>query len=357
MPVKVQEVMLGYSDSNKDGGIFASRWAIYQAEKQLTAIGKKNNVDIRFFHGTGGTISRGGGKMHRFMDSMPPGTVSGQMKITVQGESIAQQYANRITATYNFEMLLAGVARQAMIKENSAPEIDYPEDVLHKLATYSFEAYRKLVEYPGFIDFYSHATPIDVLENSKIGSRPARRTGQRTLQDLRAIPWVFSWSQARFNLTGWYGMGSAIKTLFENDRDAYSRLQASVESWPFLRYTLIQVETNLLNADKHWMKTFAEQVPDKQLGEALLQKLLIEHEEALLQIGQLLGTPAGERRTAQMENVNLRGEPLYRLHALQMDYLKQWRTIKDVDAEESNKLLQKLLLLVNAIAGGLKHTG
>jgi phosphoenolpyruvate carboxylase len=174
---------------------------------------------------------------------------------------------------------------------------------------------------------------------------------------LRAIPWVFSWSQARFNLTGWYGMGSAIKTLFERDNDAYGRLKASVESWPFLRYTLIQVETNLLNADKHWMQTFADQVPDKQLGDALLQKLLNEHSEALLQIGELLGTPAGERRTAQMENVNLRGEPLYRLHALQMDYLQQWRAIKHLDTDDSKKLLQKLLLLVNAIAGGLKHTG
>lgn len=357
MPKQVQEVMLGYSDSNKDGGILASRWAIYQAEKQLTVIGNKHSVAICFFHGTGGTISRGGGKMHRFMDSMPPGTVSGQMKLTVQGESIAQQYANRITATYNFEMLLAGVARQAMIKENTAPENEYPEDVLNTLATYSFKAYRQLVEYPGFIDFYSYATPIDVLENSKIGSRPARRTGQRTLQDLRAIPWVFSWSQSRFNLTGWYGMGSAIKTLFENNNDAYARLKTSVEAWPFLRYTLIQVETNLLNADKHWMQTFADQVPDKPLGEALLQKLLNEHSEALWQIGQLLGTPAEERRITQMENVNLRGEPLYRLHALQMDYLKQWRAIKHLDTDESKKLLQKLLLLVNAIAGGLKHTG
>lgn len=357
MPHPVQEVMLGYSDSNKDGGILASRWTIYKSEKQLTEIGNKNGVALRFFHGTGGTISRGGGKMHRFMDSMPPGTVSGQMKLTVQGESIAQQYANRITATYNFEMVLAGVARQAMKKVETNPENEFPEDVLDTLASYSFEAYRHLVEYPGFIDFYSYATPIDVLENSKIGSRPARRTGQRTLEDLRAIPWVFSWSQARFNLTGWYGIGAALKSLSENNKDSYSRLQASVETWPFLKYTLIQVETNLLNADKHWMQAFAEQVPDKPLGAALLQKLMEEHTEALLQIGALLGTPAEERRTTQMNNVNLRGEPLYRLHALQMDYLSQWRAIKDADTEESKALLQKLLLLVNAIAGGLKHTG
>jgi phosphoenolpyruvate carboxylase len=152
-------------------------------------------------------------------------------------------------------------------------------------------------------------------------------------------------------------MGAALKTLLENNKDAYARLQSSVESWAFLKYTLIQVETNLLNADKHWMQSFAEQVPDKQLGKALLQNLMKEHSEALFQIGELLGTPAEARRTTQMDNVNLRGEPLYRLHALQMDYLSEWRSIRDSDTDESKALLQKLLLLVNAIAGGLKHTG
>jgi phosphoenolpyruvate carboxylase len=353
----VQEVMLGYSDSNKDGGILASRWAIYQAEKSLTEVAKKHGVLLRFFHGTGGTISRGGGKMHRFMDSMPVGSVSGEMKLTVQGESIAQQYANKITATYNFEMLLSGVARQAMLGKKGDENRQFPESEMDKLARLSFGAYRDLVETPGFIDFYSHATPIDVLEQSKIGSRPARRTGQRTLADLRAIPWVFSWSQARFNLTGWYGLGSAIRQMKETDEAGYEKLRNAVETWPFLKYTLIQVETNLLNAETQWMEAFVAQVPDASLGKTMMGKMMTEFNEALDQISTLLGTPASERRITQTENVHLRGEALGKLHELQLAYLAEWRAIPDKDSSMARELLQKLLLLVNAIAGGLKHTG
>jgi phosphoenolpyruvate carboxylase len=354
----VQEVMLGYSDSNKDGGILASRWAIYGAEQKLTAIGNKHGIMLRFFHGTGGTISRGGGKMHRFLDSMPAGSVSGHIKLTVQGESIAQQYANRITATYNFEMLLAGVARQAMLSSDSTKTTNnFAEDALEKLAGLSFKAYRELVEYPGFIDFYSNATPIDVLEQSKIGSRPARRTGKRSLEDLRAIPWVFSWSQSRYNLTGWFGFGTALKNLQQQDNVAFEKLKSAVEHWPFLKYTLIQVETNLLNADLHWMKAFAGQVTDTTIREGIFQKILDDYNEGLHQISLLLGGSAVERRTTQLDNAKLRGEALGRLHAFQLQYLAEWRKLKDTDEEASAKLLQKLLLIVNAIAGGLRHTG
>jgi len=353
----VQEVMLGYSDSNKDGGILASRWAIYRAEQQLTGIGNRHGVRLRFFHGTGGTISRGGGKMHRFLDSMPPGSVSGQMKLTVQGESIAQQYANRITATYNFEMLLAGVARQAMLSAHAENPEALPEKALETLASFSFEAYRRLVEHPGFIQFYSFATPIDLLENTKIGSRPARRTGKRSLEDLRAIPWVFSWSQARYNLTGWFGFGSALRQLKEADSVAYEQLKSAVEGWPFLKYTLIQVETSLLNADLHWMQAFAGQVPDAVVREEVFGMMMADHSAGLTLIADMLGTPAENRRTTQVENVALRGEALGKLHELQLKYLAEWRAVKDSDEERSSDLLSKLLLIVNAIAGGLRHTG
>lgn len=355
--ITVQEVMLGYSDSNKDGGILASRWAIYRAEERLTAIGNIHGVQLRFFHGTGGTISRGGGKMHRFMDSMPQGSVSGHMKITVQGESIAQQYANKLTATYNFEMLLAGVARQTMKSKLPAANETYPEDVMDVLAVKSFEAYRKLVEHPGFIQFYSFATPIDVLENSKIGSRPARRTGQRTLNDLRAIPWVFSWSQSRFNLTGWFGFGTALNQLQTESIDGWLRLKEAVNTWPFLKYTLIQVETNLLNADSRWMKAFSQLVPDAKVRDEVFGIMMQDHGQGLTQIADLLGSPASDRRTTQMENANLRGEALGKLHELQIRFISEWRSVKDKDEARSNHLLQKLLLLVNAIAGGLRHTG
>ena len=353
----VQEVMLGYSDSNKDGGILASRWAIYRAEEQLTAIGNAHGVKLRFFHGTGGTISRGGGKMHRFLDSMPPGSLSGHMKLTVQGESIAQQYANRITATYNFEMLLAGVARQTMVCNHLDKPLPLPEAAMDSLAKLSFKAYRRLVEHPGFILFYSFATPIDLLENTRIGSRPARRTGKRSLEDLRAIPWVFSWSQSRYNLTGWFGFGTALRQLKQEDQPAYDQLKSAIEYWPFFKYTLIQVETNLLNADRHWMKEFAAQVPDAAVRDEIFTMLEEDYGDGLRYIADLLGSPAEARRTTQVENVQLRGEALGRLHALQLQLLAEWRAVRETNEEKSSALLQKLLLIVNAIAGGLKHTG
>jgi phosphoenolpyruvate carboxylase len=350
--------MLGYSDSNKDGGILASRWAIYCAEQKLTAIANKHGVMLRFFHGTGGTISRGGGKMHRFLDSMPPGSVSGHIKMTVQGESIAQQYANRITATYNFEMLLAGVARQTMESRMAVGEQGkFPENAMASLARISFQTYRALVEHPGFIAFYSAATPIDVLENSKIGSRPARRTGKRSLEDLRAIPWVFSWSQARFNLTGWFGFGTALKTLRAQDPEAWHQLKDAVEFWPFLKYTLIQVETNLLNADKKWMQEFAGMVPDQKIRQEIFGMMMDDYGTGLTQIADMLGGSVEGRRTTQLENAKLRGQALGKLHELQLKLIAEWRTVKDTDEEKSDALLKRLLLLVNAIAGGLRHTG
>jgi phosphoenolpyruvate carboxylase len=191
-----QEVMLGYSDSNKDGGILSSRWNIHRAEQALTQAAAAEGVQLKFFHGIGGTISRGGGKYHRFLDSMPTGSMSGRIKLTVQGETIAQQFANLFNATYNLEMLLAGSLRQQLFAEQPDREANWPTDVLDRLAAWSQEHYQRFLTHPGFLTFFGQATPIDVLEQSRIGSRPARRTGQRSLNDLRAIPWVFSWNQS-----------------------------------------------------------------------------------------------------------------------------------------------------------------
>lgn len=356
-PNPLQEVMLGYSDSNKDGGILASRWAIYQAEKKLSKVAAEAGIRVCFFHGTGGTISRGGGKMHRFLDSMPPGSLNGAIKVTVQGESIAQQYANRINAVYNFEMLLAGTARQTMLSHQPGTDPkEVPEDILEMLAGYSFAHYRQLVEHPGFIGFFSKVTPIDVLEQSKIGSRPARRTGQRSLNDLRAIPWVFSWSQSRFHLTGWYGMGSALEQLSREQPEEFLQLQQAVDTWPFLKYTLIQVETNLLQTDKKWMERFAALAEEPARTE-LLDLLLTDHQRGLLQIAALLGSPASERRTTQLENLKLRGQVLDQLLQLQIAYLQNWRQLPDTDTANKEHFLEMLLMLVNAIAGGLRNTG
>ncbi len=352
-----QEVMLGYSDSNKDGGILASRWNIFKAEEQLSKAAARHNTALCFFHGRGGTISRGGGKYHRFLDSMPAGSVSGAIKITVQGETIAQQFANLKNATYNLEMLLAGTARQVMQLQNSPALASPLMEAMEQLTQLTQQTYPSLIDHPGFIPFYTQATPIDVLEQSKIGSRPARRTGTHSLADLRAIPWVFSWNQARFNLTGWYGVGTALKQLQELAPECWKVLHDASTDWPLLYYTLIEVETSLLNSDPVIMEAFAELVVETDIRDELMVLLLEDRESGLRQITELFGQPTADRRMSQLQNTKRRGRVLENLHRLQLEYLKAWRIAKETRPEMAEPLLKKLLLLTNGIAGGLKSTG
>jgi phosphoenolpyruvate carboxylase len=353
----VQEVMLGYSDSNKDGGILTSRWQIHQAEKKLTKVAEKNGVKLRFFHGMGGTISRGGGKYHRFLESMPHGSVSGDVKLTVQGETIGQQFANLRTATYNLEMLMSGMALQTGYRMFPPELPEFPYEAFDQLAGYSMEKYKSLIHHPDFMAFYGEATPIDVLELSKIGSRPARRTGGRTLDDLRAIPWVFSWSQARFNLTGWFGLGHALKALKEEMPQHYQAILQYANVWPFLRYNLIQIETNLMTADPGIMKDYAALVTEEGVRKEFMQMIAEEHDECLKQIGALFEGDRHTRRQSQLENLQRRSQALNALHHLQVKYLKAWRLEKERDPEKANTLLTKVLELTTSIASGLKNTG
>lgn len=352
-----QEVMLGYSDSNKDGGIIASRWNIYEAEKNLIRVGMERGVELRFFHGTGGTISRGGGKYHRFLESMPVGSVQGKIRMTVQGETIAQQFANLLNASYNVEMLTSGTAAQTALTLYPPKDLSIAEEAMHHLAQFAFIHYRSLVTHPSFITFYGQATPIDVLEQSKIGSRPARRTGKRSIQDLRAIPWVFSWHQSRFNITGWFGIGTALQQVKTNYPEEYNRLQSLANSWPFLRYTLIQLETNLINANRSMMEAYAGLVLDKEDKNAILSIIINEYELSLSEVDILLGGSRLERRKTLFENNHARKEYLEMLHQLQINSLQKWRSLTDPSSSESQHLLEKLLMITNALASGLKQTG
>jgi phosphoenolpyruvate carboxylase len=355
-PDRMQEVMLGYSDSNKDGGILASRWNIYSAEKRLSAVAARRGVTLRFFHGMGGTISRGGGKLHRFLESMPTGSLHGPIRVTVQGETIAQLYANQLTATYNLEMLLSGTARQAMAYRRAAQAEAFPEDAMERLADQAFRQYRSLVEHPAFLPYFSSATPIDLLEHSNIGSRPARRTGRRTLADLRAIPWVFSWAQSRCHLSGWYGLGTALDTMEREQPEAYAALQDAVLRWPLLHFALIQMETNLLSTDEQIMRAYAGLLDDASARDAILGLLLADRDAALRHTARLLGGPVEKRRETQLFHNAMRGPALRTLGQLQVRYLSRWRELGR-DTPEAAALLPVLLLLVNAVSGGLKNTG
>ncbi|MEL7046954.1 MAG: phosphoenolpyruvate carboxylase, partial [Pseudomonadota bacterium] len=222
----VQQVMVGYSDSGKDGGIVASFWHLYRSQEALTAIGRRHGVRLRFFHGRGGAIGRGAGPTHRFIDALPLHSVGGDLRLTEQGETISQKYANRGTASHHLELLTAGVFT-AQIGYGDDREFTRLRPIMDRVTEHSYSAYRELVDHEGFIDFFSFATPVDAIENSRIGSRPARRTGQRSLSDLRAIPWGFAWNQARFVLPGWYGLGSGMLALAEEDPEAHAELLRS----------------------------------------------------------------------------------------------------------------------------------
>jgi phosphoenolpyruvate carboxylase len=193
-------------------------WSICDVlKKSFIEVGEKNGVRVRFFHGRGGTISRGAGPTHRFIKSLPDDTLGGDLRFTEQGETIPQKYAHQSTAIYNLELFLAGVTRKTLW-DLEHDEAEHPlEGTLMQLAQWARECYTSLLHSDGFVTFFRQATPIDAIEQSRIGSRPARRTGQQTLADLRAIPWVFSWGQARFFLSGWYGVGTALHQLQQNE--------------------------------------------------------------------------------------------------------------------------------------------
>lgn len=351
-----QEVMVGYSDSNKDGGTIASKWNLYKAEQELHEIGIKNNFKVYFFHGTGGTISRGGGKYHRFLESMPLNTVNGTIKITVQGESIAQLFGNPLTATYNLNALTSGVAKHSILSKHYSETNKYPHEIMDFLAQKSFEHYRDFIETPGFINFYSKATCIDVLEKSKIGSRPARRTGTRSLKDLRSIPWVFSWNLSRFTLTGWYGIG-ALKELKTEKPEAFQSLKESIKNWDFFRFLMIQTETNLILTNTEIINLYATLDESVAEREVFMSKILEDYENGVALIEELFEDKSTNRREGQYDNLQWRNEKLNTLHHLHIKYLKQWRDLTDEDNPEKEKILSTLLGIINSISSGLKNTG
>ena len=348
-----QQVMVGYSDSNKDGGIVASLWGLYRAEERLAAIGAEHNTRLAFFHGRGGTISRGAGPTHRFLRALHPDSMSGVIRMTEQGETISQKYANRITATHNLELLLAGAAGATIATPE--PEQAHLEPVMDRLAEYSRDAYAGLLHTDGFIDFFRSATPIDVIESSRIGSRPPRRTGKPSIADLRAIPWVFSWSQSRFLLSGWFGLGSALSKLKEEDPEAHADLLSHVFDWGPLHYIISNAATSIATTDEEVMAMYAGLVPDDDLRARFLDPIMRERQATIDVLEEIYGGPLAVRRPNISRVLEDRRDALRPLHARQVELITAWRAEGDPDRKD--QLLTDLLVTVNAIASGLGSTG
>ncbi|MEQ8240965.1 MAG: phosphoenolpyruvate carboxylase [Cyclobacteriaceae bacterium] len=352
-----QQVMVGYSDSNKDGGIMASNWHLYKAQSSLYETGKVFDVKIRFFHGKGGSISRGAGPTHYFINALPHSSVAGDLRLTEQGETIAQKYANKVNAEYNLELLVATTSANFILSEFTERKVHPQANILEKLAVKSKAHYESLIHGEGFIQYFREATPIDAIESSKIGSRPAKRTGANTLEDLRAIPWVFSWSQSRCNMTSWYGIGTAINDLIENDPTSYEEFKKSVKFDPFIRYVLTNVDTSLAATDEEIMKNYASLVTDKAVEEKFLGLFLGELELTRKVMLDLLGSGIEERRKNHFYSNSLRASLMTFLHNQQVDLLRAWRKAKKANDKQESKLQTQLMLTINAIASAMRNTG
>ena len=353
----VQQVMIGYSDSNKDGGIFASQWHLQRAQDALSETGRGRGVRVRFFHGRGGTISRGAGPTDRFLSALPHSSLNGDLRMTEQGETIAQKYANHITAVHNLELLLAGTTGATLTHFRTQKKEHHLAPTMDALAEASRRAYEDLIEEDGFITFYSQATPIDVIESSRIGSRPARRSGRRTLADLRAIPWVFSWGQARFYLSGWFGVGSALEELQRNDFAAFEALQNEVTKWAPLRYLINNVSTSVLTANLEIMRDYAALVEDAGLRERVFGIIEAEYVRTRRVLEELFGSAIHQRRPQISRMLGMREPALEKLHCQQISLLRRWRPLQRDGDEAAARVLMELLVSVNAIASGLRTTG
>ncbi len=350
-----QEVMLGYSDSNKDGGFLTSGWELYRAEIALAALFAEHGVTLRLFHGRGGTVGRGGGPSYQAILAQPAGVVSGQIRLTEQGEVIASKYGSPEVGRRNLEVLTAATLEATLIDDESRIEPVQPFfAVLDRLSELAFEAYRRLVyQTPGFETYFRQATPLTDIAALNIGSRPASRTASTRIEDLRAIPWVFSWSQCRLMLPGWYGFGSAVEAWLAETPDGLLLLRRMVRAWPFFRALLSNMDMVLAKSDLAIASRYADLVEDPGLRTRIFPQLRREWERTtrlLLAITEQDHLLADNPLLARA----LRNRLPYMnpLNHLQVELLRRFRT--GADAGEVRRAIQ---LAINGLAAGLRNSG
>jgi len=346
---RTQEIMLGYSDSNKENGFLAANWSLYKNQRRLGEICDDHDVTMRLFHGRGGSISRGGGPMNEALLALPNSTVTGQVKFTEQGEAIAEKYANPRIAERNIEQMLNAQLR-ARKQALDRPEEEVREEWFEAMETMADAArreYRDLLESDGFVQYFEQATPITVIENLDLGSRPASRSGERTVEDLRAIPWVFSWTQSRCILPGWYALATGIEAYLE-DGGSVDTLQTMYEEWPFFRTTLDNAALSLSRTELEIADRYAE-LAETDLRERFFPRVTDEYERAADLITEIGQRDQLHTRDWLGENLERRNPYVDPLNMLQVYLLG--RTDR-TDIEE-----RTLRLTVKGIAAGMKNTG
>jgi phosphoenolpyruvate carboxylase len=351
----VQEVMLGYSDSNKDGGFVTSGWELYKAEIELVEVFERHHVRLRLFHGRGGSVGRGGGPSYDAIIAQPGGAVNGQIRITEQGEIISSKYSNPEVGRSNLEILAAATLEASLLHpRQSAPRKEYLT-AMEQLSALAFKAYRGLVyETEGFADYFWGSTVITEISTLNIGSRPASRKKTREIEDLRAIPWVFSWAQCRLMLPGWYGFGSAVETwIAEHPEQGMPFLQELYREWPFFRTLLSNMDMVLAKSSIAIASRYAELVPDVKLRESIFGRIRREWHssiETLLDImgheRLLQGNPLLER------SIRNRFPYLDPLNHVQVELLKEHRA-----QNPDEQVLRGIQLTINGISAGLRNSG
>lgn len=350
-----QEVMLGYSDSNKDGGYMASSWALYRAELALSAAFRDAHITLRLFHGRGGSVGRGGGPSYEAILAQPAGTVSAGLRVTEQGEIIASKYADPELGARNLEMLVAATLEASLSDaEKLGDDAVRYHAAMDELAGLALQAYRALVyETPGFVAYFRASTPIAEIAELNIGSRPASRTASTRIEDLRAIPWVFSWGQCRLMLPGWYGVGSALAA-FRAQSPAHAALLAEMrERWLFFRSMLANMSMVLAKTDIAIASRYAELVPDVELRERVFGRIVAEHGTTIEQVCTITGRDdllADHPRLAR--SIQSRFPYLDPLNHLQIELLRRYRA-----GATDDRSRRAIHLTINGLAAGLRNSG
>lgn len=351
----VQEVMLGYSDSNKDGGFVTSGWELYKAEITLVEVFKRHGVKLRLFHGRGGSVGRGGGPSYDAIVAQPGGAVNGQIRITEQGEIIASKYSRPEVGRRNLEIIASATLDASLLQpDRPAPREDYLA-AMEELSASAYSAYRGLVyETPGFEDYFWSSTVITEIATLNIGSRPSSRRKTRKIEDLRAIPWVFSWAQCRLSLPGWYGFGSAIKTFMaKHPEDGMALLRGMYRDWPFFQTLLSNMDMVLAKSSIAIASRYAELVPDKALREKIFGRVREEWHDTVDALCTIMEQERLLQSNALLDrSIRNRFPYLDPLNHLQLELLKTQRTNPG-----NEEVLQGIQLTINGISAGLRNSG
>ncbi len=355
----LQEVMLGYSDSCKDGGILASQWNLYNAQEQVIELTTKYGVQCRMFHGRGGTVGRGGGPTHEAIISQPPDTVHGQIKFTEQGEVLSNKYSNTETAIYELGVGITGLlkASQSIVKKHSNFDRSYHQ-AMAEIAAAGESSYRDLTDTTeGFQDYFYENTPVTEIGQMNIGSRPSHRKVDRSKASIRAIPWVFGWAQSRHTLPAWYGIGAALKNFRNKNDDGDQILGEMYQKWPFFRSLLSNVQMALFKAQMDIAKEYSYLWSDKKRSNEIYQKIAAEYYLTVKEVLNVAEIDTLMAETPLLQYSLERREPyLDPLNHIQIKVLGRHRA-HIATSKEKSPWLAELLLTINAIAAGMRNTG